>query len=175
MRTEYDLEMMQEMGFCSGIENYSRHIAGRPPGSRPYTLLDFLPEGLPAGDRRIARHRPPDRRHVRGRPLAENGAGRTRLPPAQRAGQSAAEASRSSRRLQTQTVYVSATPARRELAWAGQSGAGTPPAVGVTDENRRGSARATAEQPGVSNWSSAPPGSSIPGSPSSRSRARSTT
>ncbi len=43
MRTEYDLEMMQEMGFCSGIENYSRHLSGRPPGSRPYTLLDFFP------------------------------------------------------------------------------------------------------------------------------------
>lgn len=44
MRTEYDLEMMQEMGFCSGIENYSRHLSGRAPGSRPYTLLDFLPD-----------------------------------------------------------------------------------------------------------------------------------
>ena len=44
MRTEFDLEMMQEMGFCSGIENYSRHLTGRPPGSRPYTLLDFLPK-----------------------------------------------------------------------------------------------------------------------------------
>src|SRR5947208_16343953 len=43
MRTEYDLEMLLEMGVCSGIENYSRHISGRPPGSRPYTLLDFLP------------------------------------------------------------------------------------------------------------------------------------
>jgi excinuclease ABC subunit B len=43
MRTEYDLEMMQEMGFCSGIENYSRHLSGRPPGSRPYTLIDFFP------------------------------------------------------------------------------------------------------------------------------------
>jgi excinuclease ABC subunit B len=44
MRTEYDLEMLQEMGFCSGIENYSRHLSGRPPGSRPYTLLDFFPK-----------------------------------------------------------------------------------------------------------------------------------
>ena len=43
MRTEYDLEMMQEMGFCSGIENYSRHLSGRPPGSRPFTLIDFFP------------------------------------------------------------------------------------------------------------------------------------
>src|SRR5437868_4180906 len=39
MRTEYDLEMMEEMGFCSGIENYSRHLSARPPGSRPCTLF----------------------------------------------------------------------------------------------------------------------------------------
>ena len=44
MRTEFDLEMMQEMGFCNGIENYSRHLSGRPPGSKPYTLMDFLPK-----------------------------------------------------------------------------------------------------------------------------------
>ncbi|MBV9009552.1 MAG: UvrB/UvrC motif-containing protein, partial [Verrucomicrobia bacterium] len=44
MRTEYDLEMLQEMGFCSGIENYSRHLSGRMPGSRPFTLLDFFPK-----------------------------------------------------------------------------------------------------------------------------------
>ncbi|MFL5939128.1 MAG: helicase-related protein, partial [Gaiellaceae bacterium] len=41
--TEYDLEMMQELGFCNGIENYSRHLDGRPPGSAPHTLLDFFP------------------------------------------------------------------------------------------------------------------------------------
>jgi excinuclease ABC subunit B len=44
MRTEYDIEMMQEMGFCQGIENYSRHLTGRPPGSTPGTLLDFFPD-----------------------------------------------------------------------------------------------------------------------------------
>ncbi len=43
-RTKYDLEMMQEVGYCSGIENYSRHLDGRPPGSRPYTLLDYFPD-----------------------------------------------------------------------------------------------------------------------------------
>ncbi|MDP0491980.1 MAG: excinuclease ABC subunit UvrB [Verrucomicrobiota bacterium JB023] len=42
MRTDYDLEMMDEMGFCQGIENYSRHLTGRPPGARPFTLLDFF-------------------------------------------------------------------------------------------------------------------------------------
>ena len=43
-RTDYDIEMMQELGFCSGIENYSRIISGREPGSAPMTLLDYLPD-----------------------------------------------------------------------------------------------------------------------------------
>ena len=43
-RTEYDIEMMREIGYCSGIENYSRHISGRKPGSAPYTLLDYFPD-----------------------------------------------------------------------------------------------------------------------------------
>src|SRR5438270_538386 len=43
-RTEYDLEMMQELGFCNGIENYSRILDGRPPGSAPHTLLDYFPK-----------------------------------------------------------------------------------------------------------------------------------
>jgi excinuclease ABC subunit B len=43
-RTRYDLEMLREVGYCSGIENYSRHIDGRPPGSAPWTLIDFLPK-----------------------------------------------------------------------------------------------------------------------------------
>ena len=43
-RTLYDLEMMEEMGFCQGIENYSRHLGGRKPGSRPGTLIDFFPQ-----------------------------------------------------------------------------------------------------------------------------------
>jgi excinuclease ABC subunit B len=43
-RTNYDLEMLQEMGYCTGIENYSRHLDGRKPGEPPYTLLDYFPE-----------------------------------------------------------------------------------------------------------------------------------
>jgi len=43
-RTRYDIEMMAEMGFCSGIENYSRHLTGLPPGHPPYTLLDYFPD-----------------------------------------------------------------------------------------------------------------------------------
>jgi excinuclease ABC subunit B len=45
-RTEYDLEMMKELGFCNGIENYSRILEGRPPGSHPFTLLDYFPEDM---------------------------------------------------------------------------------------------------------------------------------
>jgi excinuclease ABC subunit B len=45
-RTRYDLEMLREIGYCPGIENYSRHLSGRPPGSRPYTLIDYFPEGF---------------------------------------------------------------------------------------------------------------------------------
>lgn len=43
-RTKFDIEMMKEIGYCSGIENYSRHLDGRQPGSRPYTLLDYFPK-----------------------------------------------------------------------------------------------------------------------------------
>ena len=44
MRTSYDLEMLETMGFCSGVENYSRHIDGRAPGEPPYTLIDYFPK-----------------------------------------------------------------------------------------------------------------------------------
>jgi excinuclease ABC subunit B len=120
MRTEYDLEMMEEMGFCSGIENYSRHIAGRPPGSRPATVIDFFPDdfllvldeshvsvpqigGMYEGDR--------SRKTV----LVEHG---FRLPSAlDNRPLNFAEFSA----LQKQTIYVSATPAAREIEWARQS------------------------------------------------------
>jgi len=45
-RTRYDIEMMIEMGYCPGIENYSRHLSGRAPGERPYTLIDYFPQGF---------------------------------------------------------------------------------------------------------------------------------
>jgi excinuclease ABC subunit B len=117
MRTEYDLEMMEEMGFCSGIENYTRHLSGRAPGSIPNTLMDFFPEdyllvvdeshstipqigGMYAGDR--------SRKEV----LVEHG---FRLPSAL-----------DNRPLnfsefqshQNQTIYVSATPAPTEIEWS---------------------------------------------------------
>lgn len=117
MRTEYDLEMMQEMGFCSGIENYSRHIAGRPPGARPCTLMDFLPKdyilvideshatvpqigGMFAGDR------------SRKTTLVDYG---FRLPSALDNRPLRFEEFQS---MQGQTIYVSATPGPRELEWA---------------------------------------------------------
>ena len=117
MRTEYDLEMMEEMGFCSGIENYSRHISGRPPGSRPHTLLNFLPKdyllimdeshatvpqigGMYEGDR--------SRKTV----LVEHG---FRLPSALDNRPLRFE---EFQELQGQTIYLSATPAERELVWS---------------------------------------------------------
>ena len=117
MRTEYDLEMMEEMGFCSGIENYSRHLAARPAGSRPYTLFDFFPKdyllvideshatvpqigGMYEGDR--------SRKTV----LVEHG---FRLPSALDNRPLAFEEFQS---LQNQTIYVSATPGPRELEWS---------------------------------------------------------
>ena len=117
MRTEYDLEMMEEMGVCSGIENYSRHIAARPPGSRPTTLIDFMPDdfllvmdeshvsvpqigGMYAGDR--------SRKEV----LVEHG---FRLPSAL---DNRPLDWLEFQSLQKQTIYVSATPAPREMEWA---------------------------------------------------------
>src|SRR5688572_6421246 len=117
MRTEYDLEMMQEMGFCSGIENYSRHLSGRPPGSRPHTLIDFFPPdfvlvideshatvpqigGMYAGDM--------SRKKV----LVEHG---FRLPSALDNRPLNFEEFQA---MQGQTIYVSATPSPQELEWS---------------------------------------------------------
>ena len=117
MRTEYDLEMMEEMGFCSGIENYSRHIANRPPGSRPTTLFDFFPNdyllvideshvsvpqigGMYEGDK--------SRKSV----LVDHG---FRLPSAL---DNRPVNFLEFQALQNQTIDVSATPAPRELGWS---------------------------------------------------------
>ncbi|HTI98383.1 MAG TPA: DEAD/DEAH box helicase family protein, partial [Dongiaceae bacterium] len=125
MRTEYDLEMMEEMGFCSGIENYSRHIANRAVGSRPGTLFDFFPDdyllvvdeshvtipqigGMYEGDR--------SRKTV----LVEHG---FRLPSAL---DNRPLNFLEFQSIQGQTIYVSATPARREIEWS-RSSAGAPP------------------------------------------------
>jgi excinuclease ABC subunit B len=119
-RTEFDLEMMEEMGVCSGIENYSRHISGRPPGSQPNTLFDFLPDdyllvideshatvpqigGMYEGDK--------SRKTV----LVEHG---FRLPSAL---DNRPLNFLEFQSMQNQTIYVSATPAKRELEWSRQS------------------------------------------------------
>ncbi|HSY10505.1 MAG TPA: excinuclease ABC subunit UvrB [Candidatus Dormibacteraeota bacterium] len=116
-RTEFDLEMMEEMGVCSGIENYSRHISGRPPGSQPNTLFDFLPDdyllvideshatvpqigGMYEGDK--------SRKTV----LVEHG---FRLPSAL---DNRPLNFLEFQSMQDQTIYVSATPAPRELGWS---------------------------------------------------------
>ncbi len=118
-RTRYDIEMLQEIGYCNGVENYSRHLARRPPGSRPWTLLDYFPadwmvfideshmmipqiRGMYAGDR--------SRKEV----LVEHG---FRLPSAL-----------DNRPLKfdefaevvKQTIYVSATPSKYEFEQAEQ-------------------------------------------------------
>ena len=90
-RTMYDLEMMKEMGFCRGIENYSRHLTGKQPGEPPPTLLDYLPRDTHHGDRRIAPDHSAGGRHVQRRPVAQAHAGRIRLSSAVGAGQSPAE------------------------------------------------------------------------------------
>src|SRR6266700_262372 len=117
MRTEYDLEMLQEMGFCNGIENYSRHLSGRPAGSKPYTILDFFPKdflvvvdeshatipqigGMYEGDR--------SRKTV----LVDYG---FRLPSAL---DNRPLNFQEFQALQNQTIYVSATPSPRELEWS---------------------------------------------------------
>ena len=66
MRTTYDIEMLRQVGSCSGIENYSRHIDGREAGQPAEHPARLLPRGLPPGHRRVAQHRPADRGDVRG-------------------------------------------------------------------------------------------------------------
>jgi excinuclease ABC subunit B len=129
-RTEFDLEMMEEMGVCSGIENYSRHIAGRPPGSRPATVIDFFPgdyllviDESHATVPQIGAMFEGDR--SRKKVLVEYG---FRLPSALDNRPLKFEEFQS---MQGQTIYVSATPAKRELEWSRQSAseAGSRPAM----------------------------------------------
>ena len=118
-RVEYDLEMMEEMGFCSGIENYSRHIGGRPPGSKPTTLLDFLPKDFllvidesHATVPQIGAMYEGDR--SRKTTLVDYG---FRLPSALDNRPLKFEEFQT---IQNQTIYVSATPGPRELEWTRQ-------------------------------------------------------
>ena len=115
MRTNYDLEMLQEMGFCSGIENYSRHLTARKPGDRPFCLIDFFPKdfllmideshatvsqigGMSNGDR------------ARKTTLVNFG---FRLPSAL---DNRPQTFEEFRQITGQTLYVSATPAEFEMS-----------------------------------------------------------
>jgi excinuclease ABC subunit B len=172
MRTEYDLEMMEEMGFCSGIENYSRHIANRKPGSRPATVIDFFPDdfllvldeshvtvsqigGMSEGDR--------SRKTV----LVEHG---FRLPSAL---DNRPLNFLEFQAIQTQTIYVSATPAPRELNWARSSAgvaAGSLPAVepGFQPGGNDANLYKRFEQPAASASATAEPGGKMPPSAAGR-------
>ena len=117
-RTRYDMEMLKELGFCHGVENYSRHLTGRPPGARPYCLLDYFPKdalvfideshvsvpqvrGMYEGDR------------ARKQTLVDFG---FRLPSAL---DNRPLKFDEFRELVTQAIYVSATPGPYELKAAG--------------------------------------------------------
>ncbi len=94
MRTTYDVEMMRQVGSCSGIENYSMHMDGRTPRQRAQHAARLLPRGLRARRRRVPRRGAADRRHVRGRHVAQAQPRRPRLPAAERDGQPAAAVGR---------------------------------------------------------------------------------
>ena len=81
-RTLFDLEMLTELGYCQGIENYSRHLTGRSPGEPPPTLLDYFPEDFLLIADESPRHHPAGRRDVPRRPVAQAEPGRLRLPSA---------------------------------------------------------------------------------------------
>jgi len=63
-RVTYDMEMIRELGHCSGIENYSRYFDGRKAGERPFCLLDYFPKGFPDYNRRKPRHGAANSRNV---------------------------------------------------------------------------------------------------------------
>ena len=88
---QFDMEMLRELGFCNGIENYSRILDGRTPGDAAVLPARLLPGRLRLLHRRVAPDRAADRRHVRGRPLAQADARRLRLPAAERDGQPPAD------------------------------------------------------------------------------------
>ena len=74
-RTKYDIEMLQEVGYCSGIENYSRHLAGLPAGGKTIYADRLFPEGFPVIYRRVARYDSAIARDVGGRQEQEGRTG----------------------------------------------------------------------------------------------------
>jgi excinuclease ABC subunit B len=86
MRTEYDIEMMLEIGTCKGIENYSRYLSGRSEGSRPSTLIDFFPDSFITFIDESPCDDTPDWRHVQWRPIPKTVTCRLRVQAAFRTG-----------------------------------------------------------------------------------------
>lgn len=118
-RTRYDLDMLREVGYCSGVENYSRHLSGRAPGSKPYTLIDYFPKGfltlIDESHQTIPQirgmyHGDQSRKKV----LVEHG---FRLPSAL---DNRPLDFSEFERMVDQTIYVSATPSAYELGRANQ-------------------------------------------------------
>jgi len=93
-RTRYDMEMLTEVGYVNGIENYSRILDGREPGSRPYTLIDFFKPPYLLDHRRVARVSAADTGDVQRRPRPQRDARRPRFPPPVRPRQPPAEVQR---------------------------------------------------------------------------------
>ena len=114
-RTLYDLEMLEQMGFCHGVENYSRWLDGREPGQSPYTLYDYFPEDflLVVDESHVTV--PQIGAMYRGDRARKETLVELRLPAAVGARQPARCASTSGRRACGQAIYVSATPADCEL------------------------------------------------------------
>ncbi len=93
-RTQYDMEMLKEVGFCSGIENYSRILDGRMPGSRPYCLIDYFPKDFVCFIDESHQTVPQIGGMYEGDRSRKTDAGRLRVPAAERAGQPAADVRR---------------------------------------------------------------------------------
>ena len=112
-RTEFDLEMIRELGYCSGIENYSRYLDGREPGTRPFCLLDYFPMIFDGGGRKPCNHFSGSCHVWRG-PKSKGKPGKLgfRLPAAMDNRPLKFEEFEA---LQNQVLYVSATPADYEL------------------------------------------------------------
>ena len=146
-RTQYDMEMLRELGFCSGIENYSRILDGRNAGDRPYCLLDYFPDDFVCFIDESHQTVPQIGGMSRGRPVAQADARRLRVPAARARSTTGPRPSRSSSRSRRRWCSCRPRPAT--------TSAGT----------RRGS----------SSRSSARPGSSTPTSRCARRATRSTT
>ena len=145
-RTRFDLEMIKSVGYCHGIENYSRHFSGRLPGEPPPTPARLLPPRLPPLYRRVPRHRPPAPRHVARRPLPQG---------------------------RTSSTMASGCPAPWTTARSNSTSSKAAPDRSSTSPPPPAPTSSPSRPVSSSNRSSAPPASSTRPSKSARSRARS--